>query len=59
MFWAPIPKAYGLTRVSLAGALTGLQSLSQGVDLKLKPYVVTGVRETNADREPQHDDVPS
>jgi hypothetical protein len=48
VFWAPIPKAYGLTRVSMAGALTGLQSLSHGVDLKLKPYVVTGVRDTNA-----------
>ena len=44
VFWAPIPKAYGLTRVSLAGTLTGLRSLSQGLDLKLKPFLVTGVR---------------
>jgi hypothetical protein len=43
VFWAPIPKAYSLTRVSMAGALVGLQSLSHGMDLKLKPYVVGGV----------------
>lgn len=48
VFWAPIPKAYTLTRVSMAGALVGLQSLSHGLDLKLKPYVVSGVRDTNA-----------
>jgi hypothetical protein len=48
VFWAPIPKAYTLTRVSMAGALVGLQSLSHGMDLKLKPYVVGGVRDTRA-----------
>jgi hypothetical protein len=44
VFWAPIPKAYSLTRVSMAGSLNGLESLSHGMDLKLKPYVVSGVR---------------
>ncbi|MBI1875263.1 MAG: carbohydrate binding family 9 domain-containing protein [Acidobacteria bacterium] len=44
VFWAPIPKAYSLTRVSLAGALTGLRSISHGMDLKLKPFMVAGVR---------------
>jgi hypothetical protein len=46
VFWAPIPKAYSLTRVSMAGAVVGLQGLSHGMDLKLKPYVVGGVRDT-------------
>jgi hypothetical protein len=45
VFWAPIPKAYGLTRVSLAGQVTGLKSLSQGADTRLKPFVVGGVRD--------------
>ena len=45
VFWAPIPKAYGLTRVSLAGSVTGLRTLSHGIDLKLKPFVVAGVRD--------------
>ena len=44
VFWAPIPKAYGLTRVSLAGTLTGLESLDRGRDLRLKPYAIAGGR---------------
>ena len=44
VFWSPIPKAYTLTRVSMAGAIVGLQALSHGLDLKLKPYLVSGVR---------------
>ncbi len=44
VFWAPIPKAYELTRVSLAGTLTGMTSLSRGLDLRLKPFLVGGVR---------------
>jgi hypothetical protein len=44
VFWAPIPKGYSLTRVSLAGTLTGLRTLDQGMDLRIKPFLVTGVR---------------
>ena len=44
VFWSPIPKAYSLTRVSLAGELTGLSGISAGLDLKLKPFLVGGVR---------------
>ncbi|HUE85211.1 MAG TPA: DUF5916 domain-containing protein [Vicinamibacterales bacterium] len=44
VYWAPIPKAYTLTRVSLAGELTGLDGLSRGLDLKLKPFVLAGVQ---------------
>ncbi|HUU33449.1 MAG TPA: DUF5916 domain-containing protein, partial [Vicinamibacterales bacterium] len=44
VYWAPIPRAYTLTRVSLAGELRGLRDLSLGLDLKLKPFVVTGAR---------------
>ena len=38
VFWAPIPLPYGLTRVSLAGTLSGLEGLSQGRDLRIKPF---------------------
>src|SRR5207247_8218292 len=34
--------------VSMAGSLTGLQSLNHGLDLKLKPYVVGGLRDTRS-----------
>jgi hypothetical protein len=44
VFWAPIPKAYGLTRVSLAGTLTDLRALDRGRDLRFKPSFVGGGR---------------
>ena len=48
-FWAPIPKAYGLTRVSLAGSMTGLEALSQGMDLRVKPFLLTGAKAERVD----------
>ena len=45
VFWAPIPKAYGITRVSLAGTMTGLSGVNRGLDLRLTPYVLTGGRQ--------------
>jgi hypothetical protein len=41
-FWAPIPQAYSLTRVSLAGSLNGLESLNRGLDLRVTPFVTSG-----------------
>jgi hypothetical protein len=41
-FWAPIPRAYGLTRVSMAGSLENLQTLNRGSDLRIKPFVTSG-----------------
>ncbi len=43
-YWSPIPRAYALTRVSLAGELRGLRNLALGWDLKLKPFIVAGPR---------------
>jgi hypothetical protein len=48
VFWSPIPKAYGLTRVSLAGELQGLQGISRGLDLRLKPFAIGGVHDVQA-----------
>ena len=42
VFWAPVPRAFALTRVSLAGSLTNLESLDRGRDLRIKPYVTGG-----------------
>jgi hypothetical protein len=44
VFWAPIPREFSLTRVSLAGSLTGLQDLDRGHDLRVKPYLTGGGR---------------
>jgi len=46
--WAPIPKAFSLTRVSLAGNLRGISGLSRGLDLRLKPFLVGGVHNLQA-----------
>jgi hypothetical protein len=44
VYWAPIPKPYGLTRVSEAGTLTGMTEVTRGLDLRLKPFLVAGGR---------------
>ena len=44
VFWAPIPKPYGLTQVSQAGTLGGLTSLTRGLDLRVKPFIIAGGR---------------
>jgi hypothetical protein len=50
VLWAPIPKAYTLTRVSMAGELHGLTEISRGLDLRLKPFMVAGVRDVQSSR---------
>ena len=45
--WSPVPRAYGLTRLSLAGTLVGLASVRKGRNLRVTPYVAgKAVRET-------------
>lgn len=44
VYWAPIPKPYGLTRVSMAGTLTAMKDVTRGLDLRIKPFVVGGGR---------------
>ncbi|MGI9627555.1 MAG: DUF5916 domain-containing protein [Longimicrobiales bacterium] len=41
-FWAPVPQAYTVTRVSRAGSLGGLQNLNRGLDLRVTPFVTGG-----------------
>lgn len=41
-FWAPIPREFSLTRVSLAGSVRNLQDLDRGHDLRVKPYFTGG-----------------
>ena len=44
VYWAPIPKPYGLTQVSMAGTMGGMTSLTRGLDLRIKPFMVAGGR---------------
>lgn len=39
-YWSPVPRAYTLTRVSLAGVLDGLDSAQPGRNLQIKPFVL-------------------
>jgi Domain of unknown function (DUF5916)/Carbohydrate family 9 binding domain-like len=39
-YWSPVPRAYALTRVSLAGDLVGLPRAAGGRDLRVKPYLM-------------------
>jgi hypothetical protein len=50
VYWAPIPKPYGLTRVSQGGMLTGMSGVTRGLDLRLKPFLIAGGRRDRLDR---------
>lgn len=56
-YWSPIPRAFALTRLSLAGELDGLPQAAGGRDLRVKPYVLgseareTGVEDYHTRRE--------
>ena len=45
VFWAPISKEYALTRVSLAGTMTGISAVTRGMDLRVTPYALAGGRQ--------------
>ncbi|MEO8575853.1 MAG: DUF5916 domain-containing protein [Gemmatimonadales bacterium] len=40
-FWSPVPRAFGLARVSLAGELSGLSHDGASHGLRIKPYGAT------------------
>lgn len=51
-YWAPVPRAFSLSRVSLAGVLSGLHVDVTSRDLRIKPYVVgRTLRELASDRQ--------
>jgi hypothetical protein len=54
-FWSPVPRAYNLMRVSMAGDVTGLHPGQAGRDIRVKPYLLNttlrGIGETSFDNE--------
>ncbi|MBI4484632.1 MAG: carbohydrate binding family 9 domain-containing protein, partial [Acidobacteria bacterium] len=40
-YWSPLPRIYGLERVSMAGTLDGLRGIRAGRNIRIKPYVST------------------
>ncbi|MEE2791439.1 MAG: DUF5916 domain-containing protein, partial [Acidobacteriota bacterium] len=48
VFWAPVSKEYGLTRVSRAGTMTGVTAVDRGMDLRVTPYILTGGKQNRS-----------
>ena len=42
-YWSPLPRRYRTMRPSMGGTLTGLENIRQGLNLKIKPYVISEV----------------
>ena len=41
--WAPLPRIFPLSRVSMAGTLEGMQGVRPGNDLRFKPYALASM----------------
>ena len=41
VYWSPVPRRYEITRLSLAGELSGMEGIARGRNLRLKPYLAT------------------
>ena len=44
--WSPLPQRFSNWRMSLAGTLTGLENIRQGRNLKVKPFVSSGITQS-------------
>ena len=51
-FWSPIPVRYGMSRISQAGTLRGLEGIRQGRNLKVKPFAIAGITEIGGQDSP-------
>ena len=47
--WTPIPRRYSTPTGSTAGTLVGLENIDQGRNLKIKPYVSSGITHVRTD----------
>ena len=41
-YWSPVPRSYSIYRASLGGDLAGLPDVSQGRNLRIKPFALAG-----------------
>jgi hypothetical protein len=53
-YWSAVPRVYNLYRVSLAGTLAGLPDASQGLNLRVKPWIAANT--TRGVGSPEFDD---
>jgi hypothetical protein len=50
-YWAALPLEADIARMSLAGRLTGLEGMSPGLNLRVKPFAVASGRESLASQD--------
>ena len=46
--WSPLPQNYSNFRMSLAGTLRGLENINPGRNLKVKPFISTGITQSRS-----------
>ena len=46
--WAPLPQRFTNWRMSMAGTITGLENIRQGRNLKVKPFVSSGITQSRS-----------
>jgi hypothetical protein len=46
--WSPLPQRFSNWRMSMAGTLTGLENIRQGRNLKVKPFVSSGITQSRS-----------
>ena len=44
--WSPLPRIFGIDRVSLAGTLEGIEGVEPGANIKIKPYSVSSMAQS-------------
>jgi hypothetical protein len=40
-YWAPIPRPFNYSRVSIAGTIEGIEGIHPGTNLRIKPWILT------------------
>ena len=45
--WSPLPRRYTINRASMAGTLKGLRDIEPGRNLKIKPFLTSGLTEVH------------
>jgi hypothetical protein len=45
--WSPVPFRFSSARMNMAGTMRGLENVSQGMNLKVKPYIVGQVTQAS------------
>jgi hypothetical protein len=46
--WAPLPQNFSNFRMSLAGTIRGLENINPGRNLKVKPFISTGITQSRS-----------